>query len=213
MIENRYIKAMEIGLKNEEKGISYFELFLELTGTKSKVLSKEAEISFFAWFMDNFHNPNKVEKDSTLEINEYRDWLYLYNEEEEYHNLKYINSDLLFLLKERWFLNGHALKQYLDYLELTEARKAAKQAQKSSNISINIAIGAFAVNVVLGFISFTQSLMPKEAQEVKIIEDKTTVKQLEQEIKELQANYQEENKKLREELNKADMMVKLLEGE
>ena len=51
---NRYIKAMEIGLANEENGISYFDLVYELHGSKEKCFSEGAEITFYSWFKNNF---------------------------------------------------------------------------------------------------------------------------------------------------------------
>src|SRR5690606_25698802 len=82
-----------------------------------------------------------------------------------------VNVRLYDYLNQKWFLNGEASKQYLDYLELQEARLAAIQSRKQSNWSIVIAVGAIVLSTVFGIISMYQQENAQPPYEVKIIEN------------------------------------------
>lgn len=189
---------MEIGLNNEDTGINYFDLFYGVKGTKEQVGSKEAEISFFIWFLQNFHNAeDRHHKDADL-ILEYRIWLIRGAAASKYHNFDGLKLEYKNYLNSQWFLNGNAAKQYLDYLELKEARITATQARKQSNVSILIAIGAMVASVILGAYSISSS--PEPPFDVKIIENNVDTD-----------NLKKENEQLKEKLYKAEMMVRVLE--
>src|SRR5690606_10434928 len=84
---------------------------------------------------------------------------------------------------KKWFLNGEAAKQYLDYQELVLARKTATEAKKQSNVSIWLAITAIIVSAVVGIVSIVIDLNvptpPKPPYDVKVIEDNAHTKELE----------------------------------
>ena len=193
---NRYIKAMKIGLDNEETGISYFDLFYSVKGTKEKVSSNEAEISFFMWFLQNFHNTEDRHYPDANLIREYRVWLIKEEQDKKYHDFNWLSVQDKNYLNSKWFLNGQAAKQYLDYVELTDARKQAKITSWFSIVSILIAVAAILIGV------FSRNDSPNPPYDVKIIEDRTKVKEL-----------QNENDQLKEELYKAEMLIKTYESD
>lgn len=199
---NRYIKAMEIGLAHEEEGITYFDLVYKLHGTRERVFTMEAEKTFCTWFLENF---SALEMDfsrsSKVLLSDAINAFLIQNYKGSTSHERGNNERLYDYLNQKWFLNGEASKQYLDYLELQESRLASQQARKQSNFSIVIAIVALIVTSIFGLASL--KYQPETAQppyDVKIIEDKSGKDQLEK-----------ENKELREELFKAEMMVKVLE--
>ncbi len=191
---------MEIGLANEKDGISFFKVFYGVIGTKDKTISKEAEISFISWFLENFHNPDYFEFGMTNTLKEYRSWLYTDVENCKYHEIDNLSKKLNNFLDGRWFLNGQASKQYLDYLELKESREAAVDARKKSNISIAIAILALLVST--GFGIYQNITAPKPPFEVRVIEDSTKTDELEQEVKELKVK-----------LSRADLLINIYESD
>lgn len=204
MIMNRYIKAMEIGNANEVEGISYFELVHYLFSTKEKVFTMNAEKTFCVWFMDNF-SPFDPEYQSHTKFNassDFRQFLIDNSKTPSYH-ARGSNPRIYDYLDQKWFLNGDASKQYIDYLELKESRIAATHARKQSNYSIRIAVGAILISTILGLASLLYQ--PEQAQppfDVKVIEDKTGNKELEK-----------KNKELKEKLYKAELFIRVLEGE
>lgn len=188
MKPNRYIKAMEIGLANEEKGISYFDLVKELEKQPNSKFGKESELTFLVWFSQNFR---RSDKDLTRgDVENYRWHLKLRDGEDLSDVQKRTANNIESKLKFKYWLNGEAAKQYLDYQELVESRKASTQAKKQSNISIILAILAIIISTVLGY----------STQDVKIVEDGTRTLQLER-----------ENSQLKDELYKAEMMLEVYE--
>jgi hypothetical protein len=161
----------------------------------------EAEQTFFIWFIENFSALTMEYKLSTKShlVAEFRDFLVANFKGNSYHQ-RGCNMVLHDYLSQKWFLNGEASKQYLDYLELKESRLAAVQARKQSNLSIMIAIGAIIISSILGIATLVYQ--PENAQppyEVKVIEDRTRTMELEK-----------ENKELKEKLIKADTAVKAI---
>ncbi|GBF18228.1 hypothetical protein C21_00385 [Arenibacter sp. NBRC 103722] len=195
---NRYIKAMEIGLANEEKGISYINLVDQMQNELGYKFSYSAELTFMEWFNSNFTS-DMVKMDYYNNTGKLRDYQSKRDGAKVNHN-KSMNADIIRnILSVNHFLNGEASKQYLDYLELKESRIAAIQARKQSNFSIGIAIGAILISSVLGWYSI--KIAPEPPYDVKVIEDKTRSKELEK-----------ENRELKEELFKAEIMVKVFEA-
>jgi len=164
---------MEIGLAHEEKGISYFDLVYELHGTKEKVFSKEAEITFFKWFQDNFdcEGPSWSQINNNLEFKNYL----TRNENSRHYHVKDHDINLHNLLSNLFFLKGSGAFQFQEYLELVEARKTAAEAKRQSNISIGLAVIAIIISAVLGLVALYST------QDVKIVEDGTKTLQLEKE--------------------------------
>ncbi|MDL5514017.1 hypothetical protein QSE00_19535 [Arenibacter sp. M-2] len=195
---NRYIKAMEIGLAREKEGISYFDIAKQVQSELGFHFDENSELTFLVWFVDNFSSHEfKLPKES---ISNYRFYLMVKNGYTE-KGLIQVSANIENDLNDKYWLDGNASKQYLDYLELQESRLASQQARKQSNFSIAIAILALIVTSGFGLASI--KYQPEYAQppyEVKIIENYPRTNELEK-----------ENKQLREELFKAEMMVKVLE--
>ncbi|TDT44963.1 hypothetical protein CLV90_2042 [Maribacter spongiicola] len=193
---NRYIKAMEIGMANEQNGISYFELVKQIEKFQGYSFGKESELSFLFWFSQNFSRSDQ--KIKSTDIKNYR----LVLDKKYGKTVADVNKGQMELAKKflryKYWLDGTASKQYLDYLELQESRIASTQARKQSNISIWIALVAIILSTALGAYSIYSS--PKTPYDVKIIEDKTK-----------NIKFEKENKQLKEKLYKAELLIKVLE--
>ncbi|MDV7138242.1 hypothetical protein R3X28_05110 [Maribacter sp. TH_r10] len=210
---NRYIKAMEIGLANEKDGISYFDLVEELEEALGYSMEAATEATFYFWFVDNYSTQN-------YEIKLSIEWK---SDFQTYLDLKHMVVPMNMSKREKaqsiskriknvkWFLNGNAAKQYLDYQELQESRIAAKQASKQSNYSIGIAIGAIIMSTFLGAISIFSS--PKPPFDVNILEDRNKLKQLERELQQLKIDIKKENNELKERLYEAEMLIAVYESD
>jgi hypothetical protein len=190
---NRYIKAMEIGLAHEEKGISYFDLVKGLRQDIGDEWAKEAEITFFYWFIENFQPKQRIRNNDDLGTNFFI-WRMKNPNPSDSDLTGVMSGELQLELGQKWFLKGQAAKQYLDYLELQESRIAATQARKQSNYSIWIAIGAILISTLLGAYSIKSS--PEPPYDVKIVDDRTGIKELEK-----------ENDSLRNELHEAQILI------
>ena len=183
---------MEIGLANEETGITYIALEQQVQEALGKPFNKAARSTFVYWFVENFSYENGKYEPKTFRAHWEGYYKYLdgINEYLGPHNV--IKS---FLIRP-YFLDGHAAKQYLDYEELQQSVKSANSARNWAIISIIVALTAIGISAYSVFAS------PNPPYDVKIIEDKTKVKEL-----------QNENDQLKEKLYKAEMMVKVLEDE
>jgi hypothetical protein len=195
MKPNRYIKAMEIGLAHEKKGISYFDLLEKLNASMGEKMNVGAEKTFVVWFTENFSSDNFKRNNGDI-VSNYVTYI-IYRNDETF-NTDEINSakNVERWLKKLHWLDGQAAKQYLDYQELVESRKAATQAKKQSNISIGIAIFALLVSSLLGI--YSMGTAPKPPYDVKVIENNAQQKEVEQ---------------LKEELYRAEMMLEAYESD
>lgn len=199
---------MKIGIAKEDEGLTYFDLIKEMDKLKGKPMGKEAEITFFYWFVENFQPRERSRNNGDLGTS-FFNWRMKNNDNYHSDMGAIMDRSLLSELNLKWFLKGQASKQYLDYEELQESRNAAKNAQiasieanKKAATSIKLATVAIILGMVTGLIPlFVQKNYPQPPFDVKVIEDKTKVQEL-----------QNENNKLKEELYKAEMMVKVLEG-
>jgi hypothetical protein len=208
---NRYIKAMEIGLAHENVGITYNDLISKIQEDSGR-MTIYAESTFYYWFVDNFSATN-------IESKLYSGWKTNF---EYYYYFKHsINKpkgnltesgEVLYrqLDSVKWFLNGEASKQYLDYLELQEsrqtaqdARKASKEANEKASKSIRLAIWAIVVSAAVGLFSIIVDLVafsksPVPPYDVKVIENDAQTKELEE---------------VKERLYKAEMMLEVYESD
>ena len=193
--KNRYIKAMEIGEAHEDEGISYFDLVLGINNMNNKPMGEHAEKTFFEWFMDNFtlYRGKKELKSYSVYFKAYLKQKH--GNEVNLNTLPHLNG-LIARLDEKFFLDGQAAKQYLDYKELQQSVKSAQSARFWAIISIIVAL------IAIGISAYSVFASPNPPYDVKIIEDNTKVKEL-----------QNENDQLKEKLYKAEMMVKVLEDE
>ena len=125
---NRYIKAIEIGLANEKEGISYLELLEKLENELGYNFNRSAEFTFMSWFDDNFQSDSNINRHMAPYIDGERTYLmdkYSADYDIVPEEMKAYNFFSSFRSKKS-FLKGNAAKQYLDYLELTHARKQVK---------------------------------------------------------------------------------------
>lgn len=205
MKQNRYIKAMEIGLDTQEKGISYFDLKNRIEKELEFPFGKESELTFLVWFNENFSKSNL--KLSSDHIKNYRDHLS--------NNIDRTTRELIIeRLSHPYWLDGKASKQYYDYLELVEsrqtaqdARKASKEANDKAGRSIRLAVLAIIVSAAVGVISIIIDLAALNRSSVsnydlRVIEDSTRTKLLEK-----------ENGELKDKLYKAEMMLETYESD
>ncbi|MEM6813280.1 MAG: hypothetical protein AAF600_02685 [Bacteroidota bacterium] len=100
-------------------------------------------------------------------------------------------------MNRKYWQDGNANKQYLDYLELQESRKAATTARKQSSWSIGIALLAIVVSSLLGLYSINSAPKPiQPPYDVKIIEDRSGADEL-----------NKENDSLRNRLYEANILI------
>ncbi|KAB7528434.1 hypothetical protein F8C76_11260 [Flagellimonas olearia] len=185
---NRYIKAMEIGLAHEREGISYNDLKAKIEKFQGESFNENSESTFVYWFMENFTYRN-----GKFDPNDFRKtWL---------GHLEFLNGDKAKIkhslaikgyLVNKYFLDGHAAKQYLDYVEYKSARESSQKAQVAAIISILIAAASFY------FTYQATKETPKPPYDVKVIEDNTKNQELEQ---------------IKQKLHKAEMKLKAYESD
>lgn len=157
---DRYIKAMEIGNRYENEGISYFEL-LELLEKEYK-FTYHSEYTFCMWFIENFSSTYPIyikDRVTSYLRKKYFDYK---DSDAKIRALNEANK----ILNNKWFLKGEASKQYIDYLELVEARQSSKKALKKADESIilarkstNYALGALIISAVVSIVSIILSVM------------------------------------------------------
>ncbi len=142
MKENIYIKALEIGFKNETSGISFNEVVKELE-IEENLKDTPFKVNFLLWFYTNFYCCSVVEK---LAMNSatggnFLDAVYRISEESITKLDKYSST--------KSFIKGEATQKYIDYLELKEARESSQIAKKISYASIFIAICSIIVSPIV----------------------------------------------------------------
>lgn len=125
-MENIYIKTLEIGVENINKGISYNEVKKEIGS-----LVPEFETAYINWFYNNFYNKIAWKRIMLEPLDRYID---LNNFNECNNQIAYLTGD------------GHL--KYIEYLELKEARKSAKRAYVMALIAIVISAIAASTSIV-----------------------------------------------------------------
>ncbi len=126
-MDNIYIKALEIGVKNINYGITFEKIKEELYVERKSLMFKT---SFRFWFYENFFHPeiptsihnqiNGIPKDYPSHIDH-----------------------------QSSILTGKAYMDYLDYVALQEARQSAKFAKKIAFCSIGLTLTAIIVQILL----------------------------------------------------------------
>ncbi len=183
-MENIYIKAMEYGYNNPQ-GFEYTELKDNIEGQLKLSLNQDAEYGLVEWFIESFtsvDNYSHSHKNGLLEA------FRLNNE----------NTSMQRFLNSTWIIRGLTTKQYIDYLELKESRENSNRAFKTSIGSIVIALASV---VISWYLSFNSPKPIAPPYDVKIIEDKTSTKQLEKEVMELE-----------EKLFQAELLIEVYEN-
>ncbi|MDO6602002.1 hypothetical protein [Arenibacter palladensis] len=194
---NRYIKAMEIGLANEQTGITYIALEQQVQEALGKPFNKAARSTFAYWFVENFSYEN-----GKYDLKSFRaNWEGYYKYLGGIHEYRNAHTHIESFLIRSYFLDGQAAKQYLDYLELQQSVESSNSARNWAIRSIIVALFAIGISIYSVYNS------PQPPYDVKIIEDNPKVKELEENLKQKD----KEVDQLREELLKAEMMIRVLE--
>jgi len=159
MKDNIYIKALEIGFKNEANGITFNEIVKEL-GIEKQLANDIFRTNFTIWFYTNFYNwyADKwamASKNGTA-ITSYR------ITPQTIEKIKKFNT-------QASFIKGESIQKYIDYLELKESRESSQTAKKISYISIGIAL----LSIFLS--PFISRVIPESPKQVIVTEnwDKT----------------------------------------
>ncbi|WP_456867101.1 hypothetical protein [Galbibacter sp. BG1] len=193
---NIYIKAMQIGSDNLDNGITYPDMIKNLEKFHSIKLNTHSEFNFFIWFLDNFTSINSINyynKINNEVRNNFSFFLNKMNREiikddeydyvserlatrkpfkedyprqnKHYHTSTFIKN----FFNQKFFLSGNTNKQYVDYLELSEARQSSKEALKKAEESIKLtkdsilyAKGALIIAIVTSVISICITLFKEE---------------------------------------------------
>lgn len=141
MVSNIYIETLKLGSENLDKGISYNKV-KECLISKGYSIPEHFENYFILWFFSNFYIRNVSRRIMNVRG----------------HDMK--PEELRTEVAMPAILTGEAFQNYLDYLELHEARINSIQAQKTANesiwiarvtlwISAGISIGSMLVNLFL----------------------------------------------------------------
>ena len=117
-----------------------------LEGVFSIKFSRAREYTFLIWFLENFKN----ETFDRVIDSELRYFVSDYANNKNTPRLINLKSQL----SSKFYINGYTVKQYIDYLELTEARQQAQKSQIASEKalvkakqSIWIAAGGLLISV------------------------------------------------------------------
>lgn len=177
---NRYVIAMEIGIENEAKGVTYHELIQKLEDRLGSKLTKYAECTFMQWFLENYSTPSRPNESKVYERYKYCVYYVKKKHGEEFAKelIESINKYQSKILDIKTFLNGDAAKKYIDYLELVESRESSKTAIKKANTSINIAIATIVISVIFSLYNLkNQPALPQQPYKVEVINQSRQIKQ------------------------------------
>lgn len=151
---NIYIKAMEIGYLKDIEGISYHSLKKQLEKELNITIVRDRELTFLAWFLESFESRNikQLKENPTIRQKLYNYLLY----SPEYYPDNWKNFEDIYndQLGETFFLKGEVTKQYLDYLELQEARTTANEARISSSKALRIAQWSLVAAIIASLLPF-----------------------------------------------------------
>ncbi len=205
MEENIYIKAMEIGY-DHNNGIHYSKMKALLEENLKFQMNKAREYTFLSWFLNHFQSQDSAD---ILPDTLYKIKFYVLNGGAKHNEKAYAE-----IMTQRFYIKGETVKQYVDYLELKEAREQAKNAQKASTIAIGIAILTLAISI------YFSATAPKPPFNVNILEKSNPVKEtisLKPEHSVYPDNEKDGNTQevyeLNDEINKADELIEYYESD
>ncbi|WP_026451473.1 hypothetical protein [Aequorivita capsosiphonis] len=219
METNIYIQAMEIGYSHNE-GITYKDLKRLLQSKTLAPIEGRREYTFIKWFIKNFDAPLMPIQGSAAMKKYYS---VLVKDLRDKENLQAYRD----FSNKTYFLKGKTVKQYLDYLELKEAREQAQVAQKSSTKAIRIAYWSLSISAILALTSIFMTLYfsitaPKPPYDVYIKEKPQLFKAPEIYSRDAEHSRSPDNEKdgalllqinqLKDELNNADELLHYYES-
>lgn len=193
---NIYIKAMEIGYYAKE-GLAYNQIKERIEKDLDIDFDINREYTFIGWFINNFASVDFTHLDRKQILNDIHVYL-----NQKSNSVKYLNVYNK-LGRSVFHLTGEATSRYLEYVELKEARETSIKANRFSRWSIGIATVSFvaAIAAVLIPIIITS--------DVNVVSDQTINDERAKEI----LLKDEKIKKLLDELQKADLLIEMYEGE
>lgn len=147
-MDSIYINTLKLGFENSEGGMSLNEIARKL---KINFSEKSFEFNYTLWFYSNFYNPGTekyVVATNTLSGGSGR-----------------VTLETIEIFSKRndskSYIKGDAINKYIDYLELSDARKnslnasdAATRSLRIANNSLRIAIAAVVIQLFFGVISY-----------------------------------------------------------
>ncbi|SRX74771.1 hypothetical protein [Aequorivita antarctica] len=156
MEKNIYIKAMEIGYHSND-GINYFLLKEQLQKALNIKIEKVREYTLVVWFLKNFQTWDVPYNESDIRTDKI---LYAIKEHTKGNPGDSNSNTIEFerILAKPFYMKGETVKQYLDYLELKEAREQAKDAQVASTKAIKIAYWSVGISAFLALTSIILTL-------------------------------------------------------
>lgn len=158
---NIYLKAMEIAYNNRN-GITYEELKKNIKKSLKIEIQGKTEFAFFSWFLKNF---SAIElHDTNLNYPLYQIGQFLIgNKGDADCNRRMYEKYITF----KFFIEGETLKQYIDYLELSHAKKSSRNAFILATISILLSAGSF--------LFYFSNPSPQPPYEVIVIDSKEEI--------------------------------------
>jgi hypothetical protein len=136
MKDNIYIRSLEIGHENIEKGISYFKI-KEMLTSEGFEFNSNFEEYYINWFFENFYEHSQFPYYHGTRFSD------------NYRKLKDIGD---FAKNQACILSAKAFMDYMDYIELSEARSSSNQANKNAINAIKLTITALIVTIILGIV-------------------------------------------------------------
>ncbi|MCZ4696128.1 hypothetical protein DWB61_15505 [Ancylomarina euxinus] len=157
MKDNIYIKALEIGFRNETTGISFDDVVKEL-GLVEKLKDESFRVNFAIWFYTNFYHKDLESLALSSKTggpigNHYR-------------ISKSRIKDVDDCSADKSYIKGESIQKYIDYLEIKESRESSQTAKKISYISIGIAI----LSIFLS--PFISRIIPEKPKQVIVTENR-----------------------------------------
>jgi len=191
-----HIAAMEIGYENP-KGITYGDLKSKLETHLGYTIEKGTELAFLKWFIRNFSSTDIDHQ--MMNLDEYN----RIKEEIVFNKPPPGISKYKSILNETFYIKGETNKQYLDYLELKEARESSRKAFYFSRWSIGLAIFSIIIALITTLVSYFTVM------DVNIKSDETIIDLRTRKINEKNTLIDS----LKNELYEADLLIRIYEDD
>ena len=132
---NIYLFCLKVGYKEISNGITYKQIKKLVTDKFKIEFSYDFEFHFRVWFFNNFYEPN-AQYQLNREINGHVDQI-TRKDQSSLPFEQQINTTV--------YIKGDSIQQYIDYVDLSDARKSSRSAYKFAMISIVIALFAILI--------------------------------------------------------------------
>ncbi|VAW29463.1 hypothetical protein MNBD_BACTEROID06-1681 [hydrothermal vent metagenome] len=145
MDKNIHILSLRYGYEHQT-GFNYKDLKELLVNIHKIEFTFELEFAFRIWFSQAFFNPNVEDDVNHRKLNPSSGFNNLYR-----NNLLPFDNSTNNIEGTTSFITGDSIIQYLDYLELKEARSNSITAKKYASVSIVIACLAIVIPIISAF--------------------------------------------------------------